>query len=53
MWILMRVQHTTSPLNEDGGEYVESQVSTEPEIQHKSSNRRVTKELLSEAGSPV
>ena len=41
---------TTSPLNEDGGEYVESQVSTEPEIQHKSSNRRVTKELLSEAG---
>ena len=31
-------------------EYVESQVSTEPEIQHKSSNRRVTKELLSEAG---
>ena len=41
---------TTSPLNEDGGEYVESQVSTGPEIQHKSSNRRVTKELLSEAG---
>ena len=37
---------TTSPLNEDGGEYVESQVSTEPEIQHKSSNRRVTKELF-------
>ena len=38
----------TSPFNEDGGEYVESQVNTKPEIQNKSSNRRVTTELLSE-----
>ena len=28
---------TTSPFNEDGGEYVESQVSTKSEIQNKSS----------------
>ena len=39
---------TTSPFNEDGGEYVESQVSTKPEIKNKSSSRRVTTELLSE-----